>query len=152
MHLLYLNNEITSDYVFSVIKRDVLISNLTQVQRYPAALQTLDGSASQWYQYVYILLLSCSWYNSSWAKKHINVYVVYWSTSKSHTLHLISSSVSLFHTHNQDFAGVQSRKNRLPTQDIAMHKRINFCWKKNPDLSWYKEREIRERGEIRGLI
>ena len=96
MHLLYLNNEITSDYVFSVIKRDVLISNLTQVQRYPAALQTLDGSASQWYQYVYILLLSCSWYNSSRAKKHINVYVVYWRTSKSHTLHLISSSVSLF--------------------------------------------------------
>ena len=27
-----------------------------------------------------------------------------------------------FQTHNQDFAGVQSRENRLPTQDIAVQK------------------------------
>ena len=138
---------------FSVIKRDVLISNLTQVQRYPAALQTLDGSASQWYQYVYIFFC-CRAHDIIVAEqKNISMFMWCIEVLQSHTRFISFRLLFLFfHTHNQDFAGVQSRENRLPTQDIAMHKRINFCWRKNPDLSWYKEKEIRERGEIRGLI
>ena len=86
-------------------------------------------------------------------QKNISMFMWCIEVLQSHTRFISFRLLFLFfHTHNQDFAGVQSRENRLPTQNIAMHKRINFCWRKNPDLSWYKEKEIRERGEIRGLI
>ena len=92
---------------FSVIKRDVLISNLTQVQRYPAALQTLDGSASQWYQYVYIFFC-CRAHDIIVAEqKNISMFMWCIEVLQSHTRFISFRLLFLFfHSHNQDFAGV----------------------------------------------
>ena len=138
MHLLYLNNEITSDYIFSVIKRDVLISNLTQVQRYPAALQTLDGSASQWYQYVYIFFC-CRAHDIIVAEqKNISMFMWCIEVLQSHTrfisfrllfLLFFIFIIKILPVFNQGKTACQHK--------ILQCKRINFCWKKNPDLSWY---------------